>query len=366
MPRRPPIPPSKPTIPTPPPECETPPLQQALPWRPQGLSDDGDRILELRLFYEYTKSTSNTASLQAITPVLANSIWEFDIPQIAFSSDIVLNALFAITALHLQGVSPDDPVLARASLSYLDKAVTKHQVALARVDEQSAESLLVAAILIAHYTWLVAHSKRPEERYAITLQTFHMCNGIKALVQRFKPCLDKYEWPDMTLKPIPIEFVAKKAFMRNAAQDLDLLSSAFDKVDMPLEQRSVYNAAKKKLMGMYSFVASDADITYIEQVAITYLHTIPLEFVSLLEREDPIAMALLARDLSMLSMADESPAWWIHGTGINKVVTKAVLGIQKLMPPEWQWTMDWPVKVVNKEIDFCSDCAKGKVQECCK
>jgi hypothetical protein len=101
--------------------------------------------------------------------VLAHSIWEFDIPQIAFSSDIVLNALFAITALHLQGVSPDDPVLARASLSYLDNAVTKHQAALARVDEQSAESLLAAAILIAHHTWLVAHSKHPEERYAITL-----------------------------------------------------------------------------------------------------------------------------------------------------------------------------------------------------
>jgi hypothetical protein len=95
-----------------------------------------------------------------------------------------------------------------------------------------------------------------------------MCNGIKVLVQRFKPWLDKYEWPDMTLPPIPIEFVAKKEFMRNAAQDLDLLSSAFDKDDMPLEQRSIYNAAKKKLMGVYSIVASDADITYIEQVAI--------------------------------------------------------------------------------------------------
>jgi hypothetical protein len=193
-----------------------------------------------------------------------------------------------------------------------------------------------------------------------------MCNGIKVLVQRFKPWLDKYEWPDMTLPPIPIEFVAKKEFMRNAAQDLDLLSSVFDKDDMPLEQRSIYNAAKKKLMGVYSIVASNADITYIEQVAIMYPHTLPLGLVSLLEREDPIAMALLARDLAMLSMAEESPAWWIHGTGINKVVIKAVSGIQKLMPPEWQWTMDWPLKVVNKEIDLYSNCTKGKVQECCK
>jgi hypothetical protein len=71
MPRRPPIPPSKPAIPMPPPECETPPLQQAIPWRPVGLSDAGDRILELRLFYEYTKSTSNTPSLKAMAPVLA-------------------------------------------------------------------------------------------------------------------------------------------------------------------------------------------------------------------------------------------------------------------------------------------------------
>jgi hypothetical protein len=76
-------------------------------------------------------------------------MWEVDIPQIAFSSDIVLNALFAISAMHLLASNPDDQTLVRASRLYLDKAVQKHRFAIDKVDPETAEPLLVSAVLVS-------------------------------------------------------------------------------------------------------------------------------------------------------------------------------------------------------------------------
>lgn len=345
-PTRQPSPASKLSNPTP------PSLGQSVQWKPLGLSDTAERTLELRLFYEYTRSTCNKQSLRAMAPVLCNPIWDFDIPRIAFSSDVVLNALLGLSALHLRSKTPDDPVLMRASLSYLDKAVTKHQAALARVDEHTAEPLLVAAVLIAHHTWLTAHSKDPGERYNIDLRTYHMCKGIKALVQKLKPWLEKYDWPSPISNICPIECMTNKAFMLNANHDLDQLSETFNGDGISLEQQVSYEVARKELVAVYKLIASDADPSTIEQAIVTYLHRLPSEFICLLENEDPIAMALLARNLSMLSIAEDSPAWWIHGAGVYRVPIKAILGIQGLMPTDWLWTMDWPLQIIRKEIDL--------------
>lgn len=76
-------------------------------------------------------------------------MWEIDIPQIAFSSEIVLNALFAISAIHLLATNPEDEVLVNASRTYLDKAVKKHRFAIARVDRETAEPVLVSAVLVS-------------------------------------------------------------------------------------------------------------------------------------------------------------------------------------------------------------------------
>ena len=342
-------------IASPPPKIRAPSVERSLSCQPLGLSDAQERVLELRLFYEYTRSTCITRSPRAMIPLLCSPVWECDVPQIAFSSDIVLNALLALTALHLHNINPDDQILGRASLTYLDRAVTKHQAALSRVDYGSAEPLLVAAVLIAHHTWLTAHSKDPGERYAIDLRTYHMWNGIKALVQQSQPWLNKYEWPTPDYKSYQDENMVKKGFMDSAMQDVRLLSAEFNRQGVPLERQVLYNAAVKELIVLYLMIAVDSDIPSIEQAIVTYLHRVPEKFVSLLEIEDPIAMSLLARDLSMLSLFDDSPAWWLHGSGEHKVAIKSVLGIRGLLPPDLVWLMNWPVKVISKEIDLYSN-----------
>jgi hypothetical protein len=76
-------------------------------------------------------------------------MWEIDIPQMAFSSEIVLNALLAISAIHMHTINPAEKALSRASRSYLDRAVKRHRLAMVEVDSETAEPLLVAAVLVS-------------------------------------------------------------------------------------------------------------------------------------------------------------------------------------------------------------------------
>jgi len=66
-----------------------PKLSASLSVIPTGLGHSN--ILELRLMHNYTQSTCGRGTMLASVPLL--SIWEVDIPQIAFSSEIVLNGM---------------------------------------------------------------------------------------------------------------------------------------------------------------------------------------------------------------------------------------------------------------------------------
>jgi hypothetical protein len=68
----------------------------------------------------------------------------------------------------------------------------------------------------------------------------------------------------------------------------------------------------------------------------------------MLQRHDPLAMALMARMLVLLNELDH--AWWANGQGEYEVMERDVRGIHKLMPVHLRRLMDWPCRVLYKEI----------------
>ena len=69
--------------------------------------------------------------------------------------------------------------------------------------------------------------------------------------------------------------------------------------------------------------------------------------MELLNRHEPIAMALWVRSVAIMHLFDSSGSWWVQGSGQCKVAHRAVLGIQTLMPSEMAWTMEWPMEVIT-------------------
>jgi len=284
-------------------------------------------------------------------------MWEIDIPQIAFANDIVLNALLGISAIHLSSTTPHDATLLHASRSYFDKAITKYRIAITTVTSQTAEAVLVAACLIAHFTWLTAHSKdHKKEQYRIDLQTFQMCKGIKTMVSQTKPWLADYKWAQMFDDIALVPDIYSFRFLESALQDLQTISSSFTASNISQADQEVYTAVVEDITAScYKIARKTLDIIAIEQRLVTFLHRLPSRYIEMLEKEDPIAAALLARNMALFVFVEDSNAWWIHGSGPNRVPYKAVWGIQGLLPVNWLWTMEWPIKVISKEITLGPD-----------
>lgn len=320
-------------------------------------TNDSNRVLELRLLYHYTSTTCAGQSLKQMVPLLCHPMWEVNIPQVAFSSPMVLDALLGISAIHLLALQPEDHSLALASRAYFNRAVANQRNALSRLDAESAQPLLVTAVLIAHHTWLSTHiTERLDKQYNLTLSTYQMCLGISALIRRASPWLEQYSWSPESSQSCIDDVVKSRGFMRRALEDLNSLSVYFRRQDTPAEDSLAYEKTVVELVAIYSLLmAEPLDVTRIEQDIVTILHRVTPRFLKLLEGEDPIAMALLARNLSLLSILEGSKSWWIHGAGKQKVPNKAVLGIRGLMPAEWMWTMTWPVNIVSKEITLDID-----------
>ena len=76
-------------------------------------------------------------------------------------------------------------------------------------------------------------------------------------------------------------------------------------------------------------------------------HAVPQTYYELLRKEDPIAMALYARILAIVSLLEEFGSWWVHGVGNNKMPRKNVQSVLTRMPLELRWTMEWPMRILG-------------------
>ncbi|KAE8445676.1 hypothetical protein EG329_012974 [Mollisiaceae sp. DMI_Dod_QoI] len=309
-------------------------------------------LLELRLMHHYTKSTYGRQPLRNMTsPTIANSLWEVDIPQLAFSNEIVLNALLGIAAFNLLSLNPNDRTLAVAARTYFNKAVVKQRDAVTHVDRQSAEPLLVSAVLLAHQSWLFNYSDEAQPR-GVDLSTYRMCRGAGLLAEKASPWTPQYDFlSKLVLKLKDEESEYDIAFMENVNEDMESLLRALDAKDIEPEGRLVYEGAAADVINTCSLIAGAlAENSALEQQIVTVLHRVPPPFVALLEEHDPMAMAIMARNLSLLGVFEDTSAWWVHGAGRNNVPERALRAIATQMPPEYMWTMDFPYKILSKEI----------------
>ena len=280
----------------------------------------------------------------------ARELWAVDIPRRGFQSELVLSAIFAISAQHLWALTPDEPSLAVASRSYFDKAIRSHRKELAQPDKQTAESLLATAILLTHHTWVASHSVAYDEPYVLPLQTYYMARGIQSLFDQMFPWLkgSGYLWYAEQQPLIDeTEIIYRNEFLQSGIEDLDELSKAFEE-GRHRNDLAVYQQTAKELASMYYSISTGAPQSWIQRRVATMPLRLPSKLLELLGMHDPIALALLARNIVLLKVID--PVWWLHGAGKHEVAERAVRGIEELLPIKSRWMMNWPWKVLRGVI----------------
>lgn len=255
-----------------------------------------------------------------------------------------------ISAIHLLSMNPQDQTLALASGRYLGKALKQHQAAMEAIESANPEELIVAAILIAHHSWLAASTKAYQEPYRVDMGTYRMCRGITVLVEKAAPWLLATDRTSVRIDS-HIEYLLFPNFLERAFDDIDTLLQILEGDCAKKEVKDAYGRAADLLKATYSRIAHGSfGNPPIEQNITAFLPSAPPLFTKALEENKPLAMSMLARNIALLSVLPDSAAWWIHGAGQCKASDTTVNGICGLMPPKDLWMMDWPLKLISGEI----------------
>ena len=313
------------------------------------------RMLEMRLMYHYTSVVSHT---MPVCEVPADG-WQRTVPQLSFESEVVLNPMLALSALHLHAHCQNDSNMAIALRRYLDRSLVNHRQALSNSSEELSEQLWLSAILLSHIYWLLAHHAVPNETYELPLQAFKMIEGINVLFEHKNVLLGQqgYKWLESEDKyheaPESKLSSAAQLQLRSIEEDLTYLLDAFDVAALPDNDKSIYMEAKTYVIHYYRTFFSDAD----SKTFLLFIEFITVKcqpgYRDKLEQYDPLAMALMARMLVLLSRHDY--AWWMNGKGDYEVIERDVRGIRELMPANLQWVMDWPCRVLDRIIILTRD-----------
>lgn len=115
---------------------------------------------------------------------------------------------------------------------------------------------------------------------------------------------------------------------------------AFDVLAPPDDDRSIYIEARDYVLYHYRAFFYGAVMKTLRRFVITMAAGCRPGYRRILERHDPLAMALIARILVLVSGLGH--AWWVNGEGDYEVVERDVRAIRELMPANLRWAMDWP------------------------
>ncbi|KAF3390767.1 hypothetical protein DPV78_011347 [Talaromyces pinophilus] len=281
--------------------------------------------------------------------------WQHTIPQLGFSSEIILNPMLALSALHLHAHSPDDAMVGIALQRYFGRALAHHRHALSDTTQgSSAEQLWLSAVVLCHMCWLLEHRKPPHNAaYEFPVRAFKLLEGVGILFAQKH--VQGYGWQgDENLPQIIADEelpIASRMQLYELEEDLEYLFRVFNVLAMPDAERHIYLEAREYVLYHYRAFYSGVDATTLQRFIVYMVVRCQASYRDMLQSHDPLAMALMARMLVMLNEIDY--AWWANGRGEYEVVEQDVRGICQLMPDELRWTMDWPWRVLERDILLC-------------
>jgi hypothetical protein len=300
-------------------------------------------MLELRLFHNYTLVTSKT--LPAIHSPDLEEAWQVSVPSMAFESPFLMDAVLAVSALHLRCSHPNDQSLVRASHGYWASAISQYSSLLrGSVNASNAEALFTTSALITFQA--TASRKFPNEdgedeevpeQYMPPVQLFHSFQGVKFVV------LESWKWLRDSERVRPII---------NAQPALHLVMQP----NKPMFFDSLLEGMDEELAGM-----DEALFTEIRQAfhhAVAYLNwshqkpdrarilgfpaTVSRRFVELIDERNPRALVITAHFFAMVKVVDD--VWWLQG-----LPEREVSGIMTLIPQEWWGKMTWATQIIQHE-----------------
>jgi hypothetical protein len=116
----------------------------------------------------------------------------------------------------------------------------------------------------------------------------------------------------------------------------------FPEPNREMNVRPVYEQTLDYVGGVHQALKEKESPRIIFRRILCFGPMLPAQFISFVEQQRPRALAILAHLCAMAKAVDDH--WVFHG-----LAEREVLGIQRLLPQEWQWAMKWPLQMLRQE-----------------
>lgn len=278
-------------------------------------------------------------------------VWEFEIPQLAFSDPNVRGAVMSISAIHLRALVPDDRI-DRAAGYYFGKTVRKHRQNMRHMDSALAEPLIITAMILIYYTWQASLDRKLARTYSLPLETFHMEKGFFALIGKLNAKgigLNKHcQWLlDQKMPDLVDETATSTAFFETFRASLNRILKAMPVDVDPGDEAEFRGRVAISTAICYELTTGVSQVEVRRALVMTVSHS-SYRYMELLKASNPTAIALFAHLLAMAHVIDH--VWWLHGPKELHIERYHFHGTMQLIPPESLWMMQWPVDVFANRI----------------
>lgn len=329
--------------------------------------------------HHYTHYTHKTLSVAA--PDLT-TLWGTSVPSIAFAGNQhLMDAILAVSALHLRSLCPNDKELIYASHAYMTSCINAYSSSLnAGIDANNAANLFLTSTLIAFQSTatriftkdesLFSKSSIPSasadggpagSTYQPPLAWFHSFQGVKTIVAASWPWLKQNEAILTLIDAQPVLNLnfrrAGEGFFGHLLDDLDDELASLDgssgsdpgsprgpgsngagKSELVTSTRQAYQHAVATLNWAHARPGNGS---------LAFPATVSKRFVQLIEERQPRALAILAAFFALLKVLDH--VWWLQGMARREVLGVVSLFNSDYFGPDlerkWWPHLEWAVRV---------------------
>jgi hypothetical protein len=292
--------------------------------------------------------TSETCKTFTFTAPVTEGLWKTTVPQMALNgARHLLDAVLAVSALHLRSLYPEDKELVRASHSYMAASLANYKDALsAGIDATNAEALFLTSTLIVNQSTATRIFGEDEQtEYEIPLSWFHAFQGVKTVIAN--------SWQYLRLSPIATQIINSQAvlqldlsagensFFGHLLEGLDDDLKALPQDDQIDSTRQAYHHAVAVLNWAHKIPHKGAPLSFPA--------TVSRRYVELLERKEPRALAILSCFFALLRSLDG--VWWLHGLASREVLATVSLFTSGSLGPgtyaRWAPHLDWALRIAT-------------------
>ena len=325
-----------------------------------------DTLLELQLLHNFVTVVIYTFTSSKKGP---RDLWSLDANNFSFRHSFLRNCIFAISALHLattphgderifdedatdrpvplidtSRIPPDPEVCADAHRKYLNLAIRDQRKELAKIHADNAYALFLCAVLLTYQAlkllpedWKVVSYRPPLQVLQITRAVSDVVNEAKGVLQYDHNLTTIYSTEEE--KDLGNKSDIFTAENRRPFEALLDWSKHPEMNDNP-ETREAYEQAVMYVGMCYNAVREGAPSRTIFRYLVCLSAVVSGEFLTLVEQWRPRALAILAQHFALAKIIDDH--WMIRGTA-----EREVQGIQSLLPPDWQFAMEFPLRFLQ-------------------